>query len=155
MDRRKVDVVLSTALIIASVIILTNDNLVAGGVESDLGSMTLPRVVAGLVILFSGTLAIQALRSISKGAQLQDAEKIDTDGFGGIFIYIGIFIAYWFAVPYLGFLVATPFVMFAIALLLGGRNWLPITAVSIIVPVLIFFGSREFLRVFLPTWTLT
>ncbi len=117
--------------------------------------MTLPRIVAALMIIFSGSIGIQSLKKLYNNAEIESAELIITNGFSGIFIYIGIFVAYWLAVPYIGFLVATPFVMFAIAILLGGRNWLPISAVSILVPVLVFFGSREFLRVYLPTWTLS
>jgi len=154
MDRRKIDVVLSTLLIIVSVIILTNDNLAEGGAESDLGILFLPRVVAGFMIIFAATIAIQSFMKLSKGAELEGQELITTDGFSGIFIYIGIFVAYWLAVPHLGFLVTTPFVMLGVAVLLGGRNWLPIIAVSVITPVLIYYGSREYLRVYLPTWTL-
>lgn len=154
MDRRKIDVALSTFLIIISVIILTNDNLVEGGVESDLGTMFLPRVVAGLIILFAGTMALQSLRKLATGSKPEGAEIILTDGFSGIFMYIGIFVAYWLAVPHLGFMVTTPFIMMAVAVLLGGRNWLPMIAVSVITPVLIYFGSREFLRVYLPTWSM-
>lgn len=154
MDRRKIDIVLSTVLIIVSVIIFTNDNLVEGGVESDLGSMFLPRIVAGMIMLFAATIAFQSFRKLASGSQPEGSEIILTDGFGGIFIYICIFITYWFAVPYVGFMVATPFIMIAVALLLGGRNWGPILATSVITPVLIYYGSREFLRVYLPTWTL-
>ncbi|MBQ0783899.1 MAG: tripartite tricarboxylate transporter TctB family protein, partial [Amphritea sp.] len=66
MDRRIIDIGFSTFLIIVSLIILTNDNLVEGGAESDLGSMFLPRVVAGLIILFAATIAIQSLRKLSQ-----------------------------------------------------------------------------------------
>lgn len=154
MDRRKIDVVLSTFLIIASMIILTNDNLAEGGADSEMGILFLPRIVAGLIIVFAGTIAIQSFMKLSKGAELEGQEVISTDGFSGIFAYIGIFVAYWLAVPHLGFMVTTPFVMLAVAILLGGRNWIPIVAVSVITPVLIYYGSREFLRVYLPTWTL-
>ncbi|MEH6651433.1 MAG: tripartite tricarboxylate transporter TctB family protein [Motiliproteus sp.] len=154
MDRRKIDVVLSTFLIIVSVIILTNDKLVEGGAESDLDSMFLPRVVATLMIIFSATTAIQSLRKLAVGSKPEAQEIIITDGFSGILIYIGIFIAYWLTVPHIGFLVATPFIMIAVAILLGGRNWIPVISMSVITPVLIYFGSREFLRVYLPTWTL-
>jgi putative tricarboxylic transport membrane protein len=153
-DRRKIDVVLSTLLIIASVIILTDDSLAEGGAESDLGILFLPRVVAGLMIFFAGTIAIQSFIKLSSRAELQDMEKISTAGFSGIFIYIGIFIAYWLAVPHLGFMVTTPLVMLSVAVLLGGRNWLPLISLSVITPVLIYYGSREFLRVYLPTWSL-
>ncbi|MCV6613255.1 MAG: tripartite tricarboxylate transporter TctB family protein [Amphritea sp.] len=154
MDRRKIDVVLSTLLIIAAVIILTNDNLAEGGAESDLGIMFLPRVVAGFIIIFAATIGIQSLNKLLKAAAPDSNEIIITNGFSGIFIYIGIFVAYWLAVPHLGFLVTTPFIMLAVAILLGGRNWIPIIIVSVITPVLIYYGSREFLRVYLPTWTL-
>lgn len=154
MDRRIIDIGLSTFLIIVSLIILTNDNLVEGGAESDLGSMFLPRVVAGLMILFAATIAIQSFRKLAQGSKPEGLEIIITNGFSGIFIYIGIFIVYWFTVPYVGFMVATPFIMIAVAILLGGRNWVPIVATSVITPLLIYYGSREFLRVYLPTWTL-
>ncbi|RVU29458.1 MULTISPECIES: tripartite tricarboxylate transporter TctB family protein [Neptunomonas] len=154
MDRRKIDVGLSTFLIIIAVIILTNDNLAEGGAESDLGIMFLPRAVAGLMILFAGTIAIQAFQKLAQGKPQEENEIISTDGFGGIAIYIGIFVLYWLAVPYIGFMVTTPFIMLAVAYLLGGRNWLPITVVSVVVPILIYYGSREFLRVYLPTWSL-
>ena len=154
MDRRKIDVVLSTFLIIISIIILTNDNLAEGGAESDLGIMFLPRVVAGFMIIFAATIAIQSFNKLSKGAELEGPELIITNGYSGIFIYIGIFVAYWLAVPHLGFMVTTPFIMLGVAVLLGGRNWIPLTAMSVITPVLIYYGSKEFLRVYLPTWTL-
>ncbi len=154
MDRRKIDVVLSTFLIIVSVIILTNDNLAEGGAESDLGIMFLPRIVAGFIIIFSATIAIQSFLKLSRGAALEGQELITTDGFSGIFLYVGIFVGYWLAVPHLGFIVTTPLVMLGVAYLLGGRNWVPIIAMSVITPVLIYCGSREYLRVYLPTWSL-
>lgn len=155
MDRRKIDVIMATVFIIVSLIILTNDNLVEGGAETDLGSMFLPRIVAGLIIIFSASIGIQALRKLISKAALNAEENIMTDGFAGIVIYISIFIVYWLVVPYVGFLVATPFVMFGIAVLLGGRKWLPIILMSVITPAVIFYGASHFLRVFLPTWTLS
>lgn len=155
MDRRKIDIVMTSILIIASIIILTNDGLSEGGVETELGSLFLPRIVAGLIIAFSATIGIQAMLKLHRKAELEAVEKISIDGFLGVNIYVGIFIAYWFLVPYLGFLLTTPFVMFAIAVLLNGRNWLAIGAMSIITPLIIFYGSIHFLRVYLPTWSLT
>jgi len=153
MDRRKVDIVLTTFLMIISVIILTNNTFVEGGAESDLDSMFLPRVVASLMIIFSITIAFQSLKTLSKGIKIKESELINTEGFSGILIYIGIFITYWFVVPHIGFILATPFIMIAVAVLLGGRNWIPIIAMSVITPLIIDYGSKEFLRVYLPTWT--
>jgi len=155
MDRRKIDIIVTSILIVASVIILTNDGLSEGGVETDLGSLFLPRIVASLIIVFSVTIGIQSFLKLRRKAKLEAVEDITTKGFLGIYIYIGIFFAYWFLVPHVGFLLTTPFVMFSIAVLLGGREWIKIGAMSVIVPVIVFYGSVHFLRVYLPTWSLS
>lgn len=155
MDRRKIDVGLSAILIMVSMIILMNDNLTQGGMETELGSMFLPRVIAVFIILFAGTLGAQAMMKIKRHEALNEAEDIDSTGFDGVGIYFLIFILYWLAVPYVGFLVATPFTVFSVAYLLGGRSWFPMIAISIITPVLIYYGCSQYLRVFLPTWSLS
>ena len=155
MNRRKIDVGLSAILITVSIIILTNDNLTKGGMETELGSMFLPRLIAVFIILFSGTLGAQALVKLRKGKKLEITENIDTTGFVGVGIYFSIFILYWLAVPHVGFLLATPFTVLAVAYLLGGRSWIPMIALSIITSVFIYYGCSQYLRVFLPTWSLT
>jgi hypothetical protein len=155
MDRRKVDVIFFTILIILSLIIITNDSFVEGGAESELGAMFLPRVVAGLILIFSVIIGGQSLYSLLKSNVQNQNERLSVNGFSGVVIYIGIFISYWFLSPLVGFLIITPFVMFSIALLLGGRNWIPIILMSLITPALVYYGANHFLRVFLPTWNLT
>jgi putative tricarboxylic transport membrane protein len=49
--------------------------------------------------------------------------------------------------------VATPAVIVAVAVLLGGRSWVPIIAMSLITPAVIFYGCRELIRVYLPEWS--
>lgn len=154
MNRRKVDVVLSAVLITVSLIILTNDGLVEGGMETELGSMFVPRIIAFFILLFSGTIGFQSLMKMRKHEELAFVEHIDTTGFGGVALYFGIFILYWFAVPYVGFIVATPFTIFSVAYLLGGRKLLPIGIIAIVTPILIYYGCSQYLRVFLPTWSL-
>jgi hypothetical protein len=151
-ERRKIDVILSSVLILASVIILTDDNLVEGGLETDLGSLFLPRIVAAFMMVFAAFIGIQSLIKINKKVALESSETIDVNGFLGIFIYIFIFTLYWFLVPRLGFLITTPFVMLAISWLLGGRSWIPMISLSLVIPLLVFYGARQFLRVYLPTW---
>ncbi|MFD1160774.1 tripartite tricarboxylate transporter TctB family protein [Roseovarius aestuarii] len=154
MDRRKIDIAMTSIFVIASVIILTNDNLSQGGVQTDLGSMFLPRLVALCIIVISATIGIQSILQLSRGEALTSEDRINTEGFDGVWIYVGNFVLYWFAVPYVGFLVATPIAMMVIAILLGGRNWVPIISMSLITPFAVFYLCREFLRVFLPTWSL-
>lgn len=155
MDRRIIDVVFSSFLIIASMVILTNNQLVEGGVETELGSMVLPRVVAVAIMLFSAMIGIPSLINLLKKAAPGPLDHVNVNGFMGIAIYVAILAAYWYGMPRIGFLFATPVAMFAIAVLLGGRNWLVMTAVSVVVPTLVYFGCNHFLRVFLPAWTLS
>ena len=155
MNRRKIDVVVSAIFVIASIIILTNDNLVQGGMETQLGSMFLPRIVAVFILIFAAQIGISALAKLRKGTPLGKTENINTEGFMGIGIYLMIFVLYWLLLPNVGFLILTPFAIFGIALLLGGRKWFAITAMSVFTPILIFYASNQFLRVFLPTWSLS
>lgn len=152
MDRRRLDVIMAAVFVVASIFILSSDSLVQGGVSSSLDSMVLPRVVAVLIIAFSLAIGIPSLLKILRNERKREAERVEISGFAGVAIYVGIFFVYWYLVPYVGFLVATPFVMFCIALLLGGRNWMPMIAMSILVPAIVFYGSSHFLRVYLPTW---
>ncbi len=155
MNRRKIDVVFSAILILVSLVILTNDGLVEGGMETELGSMFVPRVIAFFILIFSFTIGAQAILKLRRGDELQLVENIDTRGFGGVGIYFSIFVLYWLAAPFLGFIIATPFVIGSVAYLLGGRRLIPIGILSIITPVLIYYGCSLYLRVFLPPWSLS
>ena len=154
MTRRHLDVIVCSILILGSVLILTLDGLAQGGVETQLGSLLMPRAVAVLIILFSLMIAIPSLRGLMQGQPLLPTEVIDTDGLGGVLLYMAILVAYWWALPIIGFLVATPVVIFAIAVLLGGRSWVGMLAMSLITPAIIFYGCRDLIRVYLPEWSL-
>ena len=64
MTRRHLDVIVCSILILGSVLILTLDGLAQGGVETQLGSLLMPRAVAVLIILFSLMIAIPSLLSL-------------------------------------------------------------------------------------------
>ncbi len=155
MDRRKIDVAFSALLIVIALIILTNEHLVEGGMETELGSMFVPRAIAVFILIFAGTIGVQALVHLKKAEKKTLAEHIDTTGFGGVAIYFAVFILYWLSVQHVGFIVATPFVIFAIAYLLGGRSWFRIGLVAIITPIIIHYACSMYLRVFLPTWSVS
>ncbi|WP_282026467.1 tripartite tricarboxylate transporter TctB family protein [Limimaricola cinnabarinus] len=154
MSRRHLDVALCSALIVAALLILTREGLAQGGVETRLGSMLMPRVVAGLVILFSLMIGLPSLRGLLENRPLLPAELVETSGLDGVFVYMALLAAYWWAMPLVGFLVATPVLIFAVAVLLGGRSWMALLAVALITPTAIHYGSRELIRVYLPEWSL-
>lgn len=154
MDRRFIDIAGTTALIILSIVILTNDSLVEGGVETELSSMLLPRIVACLMIFLSAMIGLPSFLSLVRRAPMGQIENISTKGFFGVGVYIVILVLYWYGMPRLGFLLATPIAMFLISVLLGGRNWMLMAAMSVGVTFVVYFGSNHFLRVILPSWSL-
>lgn len=155
MDRRKFDVAFAGLLIFGALVILTSDSLVDGGVETELGSMFLPRIVAGFIAIFALMIGLPSLRKLLKAVPPGGLERIDPEGMLGVLVYLAILGIYWKVMPLVGFLAATPLTMFAIAWLLKGRNWLAMAAVSIITPVAIYYGSSGVLRIFLPAWSLS
>ena len=154
MNRRKVDVVVGFILMALAMTLLVRDDLVIGGVETDLGSMFLPRILALFIIAFSFTIAAQAILKLRSNKKLEEHEVVDTNGYLGIAIYISIFATYWVLVQKLGFIITTPFVMIAIMLLLGGRNWKIMIPLSTVAPVVIYYACYNVLRVMLPVWSL-
>lgn len=154
MDRRIVDVALTSAMLVAALAILTMDGFVSGGVEAELDAMFLPRVVAALIGVFSLMICLPSLMGLLARRPADPEAWIKTDGLGGVLAYLAIFFTYWWVMPIVGFLVATPVVIFAISVLLNGRNWIAMAAVSVITPTLIFYACQNFLRVYLPGWSL-
>ncbi|AQS52230.1 hypothetical protein PAEH1_13085 [Paenalcaligenes hominis] len=154
MDKRKAELAASILIIFISAFIILNDNLVEGGVETDLGSMFLPRSLACLMILLALSMGCKSLKEIVKSKVVDVDEVIDINGFTGVFYYIGILFFYWLTMPYLGFMVSTFLVMISVAFLLGAKNWVRVMGMSIFLSAIIQYGAKEFLYVYLPTWNL-
>ena len=67
--------------------------------ETELGSLFVPRVIACFIILFAGTIGIQSLVKLNRREKQSLSEHIDANGFFGVAIYFSIFLFYWFVVP--------------------------------------------------------
>ncbi|ARU90713.1 tripartite tricarboxylate transporter TctB family protein [Pseudomonas sp. M30-35] len=155
MNRRKIDVMMSSILILSSLVILTSDRLVDGGMETDLGSMFLPRIVACFIIALALMIGCSSLYKMISHASLAQAEVISFTGMLGILCYVGLLLIYWFSMPYVGFIISTSVVMFAVSWLLQGRNIVVILLLSIILPLVVYYGSSSLLRLELPVWSIT
>lgn len=149
MDKRKAELAASILIIFISAFIIFNDNLVEGGVETDLGSMFLPRSLAYLMIFLALSMGYKSLKKI-----VDESETIDIRGFSGVFYYIGILFFYWLTMPYIGFMVSTFLVMISVAFLLGAKSWVRVIVMSIFLSAIIQYGAKDFLYVYLPTWNL-
>src|SRR5699024_7151760 len=127
MDKRIAEVFTSIVLISVSLLILLNDNLVEGGIETDLGSMFLPRTIAVLILILSLAIAWPALKELVAKTPATQDDQIDIQGFSGILLYIAAIVGYWLMLPHLGFLISTLIVMFFVAWIFDckhPRSWL-------------------------------
>ena len=154
LDKRKAEFFVSLLLMFFSIFILVSDELVEGGVETDLGSMFLPRFVAVIIIIFSLSIGVNSLKEMKKEKEINSNNYISLKGYSGIFLYLLSVFAYWLIMPYMGFMVSTILVMIFIAFLLGGKKWHKIIIIFSFIAISINYGTKEFLHVYLPAWNL-
>lgn len=156
LDKRKAEFFVSLLLMFFSIFILVSDELVEGGVETDLGSMFLPRFVAVIIIIFSLSIGVNSLKEMKKEKEkeINSNNYISLKGYSGIFLYLLSVFAYWLIMPYMGFMISTILVMIFIAFLLGGKKWHKIIIIFSFIAISINYGTKEFLHVYLPAWNL-
>ena len=155
MDKPRVDLAFASTVILIAILVLGNDALVEGGAQTELGPLFLPRIVATVMILLSLGIGLPALLGIVRRSGTALPDEGGARDAVGVGLYLTILLSYWAAMPWVGFMVVTPAAMLAIGWLLGARRWAPMLAISLITPLVIDYGSRTFLRVFLPVWSLS
>lgn len=157
MSKPKLELCFALVMIGMSMFILFSDNLVEGGIETDLGSLFLPRVVAVIMVFLSVMIARTSLNSIIVQRKTQHHEVIDLEGFSGVFLYIFTMVAYWLALSYFGFVLSTLAAMLFVAYIFGARGvkaWIKVVLMSAVVTFGVDYGAKEFLRVYLPPFNL-
>lgn len=162
MQKHKSDLLLATLLWVASLYILLFDDFIEGGLETDLGSLFLPRAAAlvmGFLALFIGVPAIKAMRAERTHNKPIDDQQ-DEEQEGSLLwplLYIAALIGYWFMLPYLGFVVSTILVVFFVAYIFNcstAADWLKVLIISLVIAFGLDYVTQKFLKVYLPTSTL-
>jgi len=166
MQKHKSDLLLATLLWVASLYILLFDDFIEGGLETDLGSLFLPRaaaLVVAVLALFIGGPAIKALRAEhgqSDHVADQQGQPQTEENEGSLLwpmLYIVALIAYWFALPILGFVLSTILVVFFVAYIFNcntALDWLKVLVISLVISFGLDYVTQKFLKVYLPTSTL-
>lgn len=166
MQKHKTDLLLATLLWVASLYILLFDDFIEGGLETDLGSLFLPRaaaLVVAVLALFIGGPAIKALRAErgqSDHVADQQGQPQTEEKEGSLLwpmLYIVALIAYWFALPILGFVLSTILVVFFVAYIFNcstAADWLKVLIISLVIAFGLDYVTKKFLKVYLPTSTL-
>ena len=154
---RKVDLFIGTISSIIFLFFLMNiDKFVYGGIPGSISPVLLPKLITMLIVFLSIIMVGISLfknnnikDNINKKVKsLTDEDQIVSQKF--IALYIGILFSYFLLLYLFGFMLSTPFVMFAIMFILGGRNMKVILPLVIICPPLLYYLCYHFLRVMLP-----
>ena len=82
---------------------------------TDPGSRLFPLIACGLITLCGLILLITA-------PKLESKAFIDLAGWKRVAIFMGVMIIYMFALEYLGFIISTPFFLFAVSTMLAGKK---------------------------------
>lgn len=95
-----------------------------------------PSVILGLMLILSLLLLIKTYRShqqvgADQEVKEEQGEHVTSRSYRH-WLVLGISVLYFFLMPYIGFVVATPLYLIAVARLLGMTGWLKIICLSII-----------------------
>ena len=115
-----------------------------------IGPEFFPRYVAAGLFICSFILILQSLKPGSKNDKPAPTISPLNKNMQRLFVGIAIIIVYAVCWELIGFLIITPFAMFAIMLLMGFRKYRSMVLFSLIMPVVVFGAFRIFLNVDMP-----
>lgn len=105
-----------------------------------------PRVVLGTMFV----LAVWYLLVAGRLRELNLFRSVDARAYVNIGVTTACIIAYAFALPALGYIPAGITLILALTVFYGNRNHLLTVAVSVLVPLAIYYGATRLLQVSLP-----
>ena len=136
---KKYDIAISAILMIVAAAVFTASSKFPAGEDGSIGAGTWPTVLAVLLFVLAALLMIQALMGRSSAGEAPF--DIHSPGFKRVLIGIGIMVIYCVFLEFLGFMLASAFMIPAIMLLMGERRikfLVPIT-VGVLVAVYVIF----------------
>lgn len=157
MNKERSDIILSLLLIAVSAYILLSDGFVQGGLETDLGSVFLPRTVAVIMVLLSLSIIGTAVRAGRANIQKKELQTKPQLGYSGAILYMLAIVGYWLILPYLGFLISSVLAMLFVAYIFNCKgivNWLKVLVMALVICIGLDYGTKAYLRVYLPTFSL-
>jgi putative tricarboxylic transport membrane protein len=117
-----------------------------GRALSALNPTLFPRIVLGALLF----VAILYLVASVRLHELNLFRTVDARGYFNVAVTIACLVAYGFALPAFGFVVSGIALMLVLTVFYGNRNHFLTVAVSVLVPLGIYYGATHLLQVSLP-----
>jgi cell division protein FtsW (lipid II flippase) len=121
--------------------------------KKGLGPGDYPRVILGILFILGVILAGYAFYIYKKKTR-QNENKFEKGEFKQVFLLVACVAFYIKIQAYLGFIILTPFFMFAMMYIFGLRKWIKMAAISIVSTAVIYIIFNNFLYVLLPRFNL-
>jgi putative tricarboxylic transport membrane protein len=112
-----------------------------------LGADFMPWVLTICLLLLSVLLLVQSL--LKRSAE-EEADKISPQQILGMAVLFVIFVAYIVLMNMVGYLVVTPFFIFAMMVISGSRRWAEMVISSVVVTAFVYLVFQFVFRVQLP-----
>ncbi|NJN40321.1 MAG: tripartite tricarboxylate transporter TctB family protein [Gammaproteobacteria bacterium] len=139
-------VLLAVALLVAIPYQIAEPERLFGRALSALSPAFYPRLVFGALLV----IALAYLAISGRLHELNLFGEIDGHAWLNIGVTLACVVAYAFALPVLGFVPAGIALMLVLTVLYGNRNHYLTVAVSVLAPLLIYYGATRLLLVSLP-----
>lgn len=142
---RRADLLIGLGLLVFAVVYFQQSFAITRGFASDrLGPAFFPRLLA---LVLAGLALILIMRAVSGRSDPTPPPVMRLGVFVGILV---LMVAYAVALPWAGFLLATPLLLAAVIRLLGLRAWLTLGGTAVGVTLVLYFAFARVLHVLLP-----
>ncbi|MCG8567381.1 MAG: tripartite tricarboxylate transporter TctB family protein [Desulfobacterales bacterium] len=145
------DIIIGFILFMISFPFLLNmHHFVSGGTHSAVSPLSFPRFVMVLVVILSLVLMVTGFLS-KPTADPQAKEKASAPvNQVNTLIYLGLLFLYLILLHYVGFVIATPIIMVAVAYILNGRNFKVMIPGFIAFSVILYYVALKLMKIMLP-----
>jgi len=138
--------VVAAALLVAVPYQVAKPERLFGRALTGLNPALFPRLVLGALLI----LAIWQFLISARFHETNLFRTVDARGYFNVGVTIACILAYAFALPVLGFVASGIALTFVLTVFYGNRNHYLTVAVSVLVPVAIYYGATRLLLVSLP-----
>lgn len=159
-ERLKGKAELGVALGLAVMAVIVGwDTITQRSVSLNIGILG-PRVVPTIIAIGLAVCAIAIAIDVMRGHHAADEESEDIDpnqstAWGRLALIAAILVLAGLLLPSVGFVATTIVMIFAIAVVLGSRQWIVLAIVSIALPFGVYYGFAYGLGIVLPAGILT